>query len=53
MKKDKKIKIGKQIIQFDDIRKATEPDPEPPRKLEMTIPNGTAIIQSDEKKAEE
>lgn len=40
MKKDRKIKIGKRIIKLDDIRQATEPEPEPPERLKGTIPNG-------------
>lgn len=40
MKKEKKIKIEKHIIQLDDIRKATEFEPEPPQEFEGTIPNG-------------
>lgn len=40
MKNHKKIEIGKRIIQFDDIRQATEPKPEPPEELKETIPNG-------------
>lgn len=53
MKKDKKVKIGKQKIEFDKIRKVTEPEPEPYRELDGTIPNGTAIIQPNKQKTEE
>lgn len=52
MKNHKKVKIGKRIIEFDDIRQATEPEPEPPKELNGTIPNGTAIIQPNENKTE-
>lgn len=53
MKKDRKIKIGKRIIELEDIRKATEPEPESPQKFEGTIQNGTAIIQPNKQKTEE
>lgn len=53
MKKDRKIKIGKRIIELEDIRKATELEPEPPQKFEGIIPNGTSIIYPNEKKKEE
>lgn len=43
MKKDKKTKKlqARDIPKFDDIQRATESDPEPPRKFEGTIQNGT------------
>lgn len=53
MNKDRKVKIGKRIIEFDDIRQATEPEPEPPEELKGEILNGAAIIQQDENKTEE
>lgn len=53
MKKDKKVKIGKRIVQFDDIQQTTERNPKPPRKFEGTIQNGTAIVQPNEKEIEE
>lgn len=55
MKKDKKNKRLKamDILKFDDIQRATEPEPEPYRELDATIPNGTVIIHPNEKKTEE
>lgn len=40
MKKDKKIKVGKHIIEFDDIQRATRLEPEPPEEFIGTIQNG-------------
>lgn len=44
MWKNKKIKIGKRIIEFDDIRKATESEPEPHEELKGAIPNGRRLF---------
>lgn len=55
MKKDKKIKKlqARDIPKFEDIQRTAESELEPYREFEGTIPNGTLIIQPNEKKSEE